>query len=98
MADALYNPAMEGASVLQLLEFYPDVEQYFRGVDVGFLNDIQTAHDNSVSAAGGSDFTGYMQKKLTEIADKYRLVIPSTPIPPAPVVQGHKPQFKNWGR
>jgi hypothetical protein len=96
LPDHLYNPSMEGSSISQLIENFSDIEEHFTPCDVAFLNDLQLVHDNSVSAAGGYDFNGYMQKKLRELAEVYELVIPSTPIPEAPQVEGggYRPQYK----
>lgn len=100
LPDVLYNSSMEGYDVQQLWEEDDDFHQHFQLVGLQFLKDVQDAHDDGIGPKGATDFNGYMQKKLRELAEIYDLVIPDKVIPLAPVVQdqGYRPQFKQWRR
>ena len=70
--DSLYQDDLEGVGIQLILETdedYKDIIDFFAGVDVELLSQLQSVHDD----INNFESTEIMQEQLFYIADKFRL-------------------------
>ena len=71
LPDSEYDPSYEGRSI-HLIPYFKNLSEE----DSEFLVDLQRCHDRAATSYR-SDFSDFMRKFLTEVAEDYRLETPN---------------------